>query len=65
MMLKAVCYNQLTYFLVSNLWCGAVNVSVRTLHQDKLTSILLMGAYLMGPAWAFSMLRHYKISLNF
>lgn len=61
--LNAINLNPLGYFLGSNLLCGLINITVKTLYLSQAASTALYTMYLIIPAVGFGFLRKYNIKL--
>jgi phosphatidylinositol glycan class W len=51
--LNCITANQLVFFILSNLLCGLINITVQTLHASEPQSWLLMGIFGMAPTLLF------------
>ena len=61
--LKTINMNPLGYFLGSNLMCGLINITTKTLYLSTAASIALYAVYLVVPAIVFGLLMRYNIKL--
>ena len=60
---KAISLNQLWLFIGSNLLCGLINITVKTLHCTLEQSLLLMYLYISIPTIIASWLASYDFKI--
>jgi len=62
--ISAVDYNQLLFFVVANVFTGAVNVTVDTLHAGALWSLTILLLYMMTLVGIFVLLHTFRIKVK-
>lgn len=63
--LSAITYNGLAFFLLANVLTGAINLCIQTLLQDTLTAILILVAYMLLLCTIMTFLYIKQIKLKF
>lgn len=61
---EAINYNGLTFFLISNLLTGLVNLCFQTLYIDNITSVIIITIYMFCTCAVINTLYCYKIKLK-
>ncbi|KAJ9580799.1 hypothetical protein L9F63_024015 [Diploptera punctata] len=62
--LDAINYNGLAFFLLANLLTGLVNVSVRTLYVDTGLSVVILCGYMLTLCWLTHLLHRRQLRLR-
>lgn len=62
---RAISYNQLPYFMLSNLLTGAVNLMIKTLYANDGTALAVIMAYQVVAVGAVTVLYHFRIRLKY
>lgn len=65
LLVRAINFNQLPYFMLSNLLTGAVNLLVRTLYASDLTAVGIVTGYQVVAVSAVAVLYHFRIRLKY
>ena len=61
---SAVDYNQLLFFVVANVFTGAVNFTVDTLHAGALHSLSILLVYMAALVGIFVLLHTFRIKVK-
>ena len=64
-LVEAVDYNPLTFFLLSNLLTGLVNMSIRTIHTSDTLAVIILLSYQAVLALVISLLYKFQIKIKF
>lgn len=62
--ISAVDYNQLLFFVMANVFTGAVNVTMDTLHAGALWSLTILLLYMMTLVGIFVLLHTFRIKVK-
>lgn len=62
--LEAINYNQLPYFMISNLATGVVNLSMQTIFADNLTGFTVVCVYQLAVCFVVWVLKQKKIRVK-
>ena len=65
MLVRAISYNQLPYFMLSNLLTGGVNLLVRTLYASDMMALAVVTAYQVVAVGVVTGLYHFRIRLKY
>eukprot|EP00761_Pharyngomonas_kirbyi_P012682 gb/GECH01012709.1/.p1 GENE.gb/GECH01012709.1/~~gb/GECH01012709.1/.p1 ORF type:complete len:123 (+),score=28.30 gb/GECH01012709.1/:1-369(+) len=62
--ISAINHNQLPLFLLANLMTGLVNLSIDTLSQSSLTSVLILSVYMLILSLVACYSYHWRLNLQ-
>lgn len=62
--IDAVNYNSLTFFIIANMLTGVINICIKTLYVPILPSILILMIYMLFICFVTSFLYRYKIKIS-